>query len=70
MVIFPTITDTQLIEFLQGVAIYFRNRPTNGSDQAFWANESNAERCEIAARRLKELITPEPFYSLDIGRPL
>jgi hypothetical protein len=70
MVIFPTITDTQLIEFLQGAAGYFRNRPTNGSDQAFWANEGNAERLDKAAQRLKELITPEPFYSVKIGEPL
>jgi hypothetical protein len=37
------------------MAEYFRSRPTGGEDSAFWANEANAERCEIAAARLDSI---------------
>ena len=53
--IFPEITDEQLITFLNETAVYFRKQPDGGEDSAFWANEANAERCETAAKRLKEL---------------
>lgn len=52
MGIFDNVTNEELAKFLRGAAEYFRKRPTNGEDSAFWANEGNAERCEIAADRL------------------
>lgn len=53
-----SITNAELATFLRGAAAYFRNRDGRGEDAAFWSNESNAERCEIAAARLSERLTP------------
>lgn len=50
--LFPNITNDELSKFLRGAAVYFRKRPIDGDDMAYWANEANAERCEIAANRL------------------
>jgi hypothetical protein len=55
MALFDKITDADLAKFLRGMAEYFRSRPTGGEDSAFWANEANAERCEIAAARLDSI---------------
>jgi len=52
MGIFDNVTDKELAKFLRAAAEYFRARPTEGEDMAHWANEANAERCEIAASRL------------------
>jgi hypothetical protein len=49
---FERITNADLAAFLRMAAEYFRERPTNGEDAAFWANEANAERCQIAADRI------------------
>lgn len=35
--------------FLRESAKYFRQRPTNGEDSAWWANVTNAENCEKIA---------------------
>ena len=39
-------TPQGAIIFLKEAAKYFRNRPTDGEDRAYWANEYNAEQCE------------------------
>lgn len=49
---FENITNEELAKFLREAAVYFRARAANGEDSAFWANEANAERCEIAATRI------------------
>jgi hypothetical protein len=59
-VIYKDITNVELAAFLRGAATYFRNRDAGGEDAAFWANEGNAERCEIAAVRLEKQLTSLP----------
>lgn len=39
-------------KFLAEAATYFRNRPTDGEDRAYWANVYNAENCERIATTL------------------
>lgn len=52
---FKDISNAELAAFLREAATYFKGRPTGGEDSAFWANEANAERCQIAADRLTSL---------------
>jgi predicted outer membrane protein len=58
-VIYKDFTNEELAVFLRGAAGYFRKRDTGGEDAAFWANEANAERCEIAAARLAAITLGE-----------
>lgn len=57
--LYREITNTELAAFLRGAANYFRARRAD-EDSANWANESNAERCEIAADRLAKHLSPIP----------
>lgn len=45
-----------LIKFFDEAAIYFKNRPTEGEDGAYWANVYNSENCTIAANTLTSLV--------------
>lgn len=58
--IYQDITNADLAAFLREAAAYFRKRDTGGEDAGFWANEANAERCEIAAQRLVAVLAPIP----------
>jgi hypothetical protein len=48
------------ISFLREAANYFRNRPTNGEDSAFWSNVTNADNCEKAANLIERLMSAVP----------
>lgn len=44
--LYPKLTIDDAIQFLDGAANYFANRPTEGEDRAYWANVANSERCK------------------------
>lgn len=48
-------TPEHFTAFLAEAAVYFRKRPTDGEDAAYWANEYNAEACERISAYLESL---------------
>lgn len=48
-------TPEKAIEFLQGAEKYFKKKPTNGEDRAYWSNVSNANNCKNIAELIKSM---------------
>lgn len=54
------------INFLEEVAKYFENRPTNGEDQTFWSNVYNSENCRNIAKLIKQQETEINYHNRQI----
>lgn len=51
-------TTAEAQSFLREAAKYFRARPTNGEDRAYWSNVYNADNCEKIADLIERMTVP------------